>query len=391
MTTPVRRAVPAVPTAVVLLASTACWHEEADFRPDPRVWVVDVVPDKSFAAGQRATLVGDRHEVTLQFTVFATVCAPQAFEDPIGGGYGHINCLINPIPGTVNEIDHAYPDLRVRELTATAHVQIVAEHGTQPVKTLVDREVGPLTMGVPEVHEPVSWPFDPSFVPSDIGDPTNPYRLYAIVRDCRLSNGSACGNNSRRYFFAPPDGIGTGQQGLDAAGAELTIPGRAGGLAKLEMGSGQEGRPNQPDPNRPIGGVPVRRIVQGLFQAGSGLGRVHFWGAEFAEPRPPQAVDRSGAATVEQAFSRGLTVGVNSVPISELRRYDAGPLGGTVWCRTFRHTVLTTQASYGCGWVDQWTVGTVSVNSDARENLGLTEAEAAALLVSMRADIETVR
>jgi hypothetical protein len=246
-------------------------------------------------------------------------------------------------------------------------------------------------MGVPEVLESLSWPFDPSFVTPDIGDPRTPYRLYAAVRDCRLSNGSACGNNARRYFFAPPDGIGTGQQGLGASGAELTIPGRAGGLAKLEMGSGQEGRPNQPDPNQPIGGVPVRRTVQGLFQAGSGLGRVHFWGAEFAEPQSPQAVTQAGSALVEQAFSRGLTVGVNSVPTTDMRRYDAGPLGGTVWCRTFKHTILTTQTSYGCGWMDQWTVGTISVNDYARRDLGLTEAEAAALLVAMRANIEAVR
>ena len=377
------RAAPAVLTVAVLFANTACWHEDV---PDPRVWVVDVVPDKSFAAGQRASLVGGRHEVTLQFTVFATVCAPEAFVFPLAEGYGHINCLINPIPGTVNEIDHSYPHLRVRELTATARVQIVAEHGTQQVKSLADREVGPLTMGVPYVLAPVSWPFDPSFIPEDIGDPQNPYRIYAIVRDCRLSNGSVCGNNARRYFFAPPGGIGTGQQGLGAAGAELSIPGRAAGLTNLPIGSGQEGRPNQPDPNRPIGGVPIRRIVQGLFQAGSGLGRVHFWGAEFAEPQPTQA-----AALVEEAFSRGLTVGVNSTPVSELRRYDAGPLGGALWCRTFKHTLLTSQTSYACGWADQWTVGTISVNDYARRNLNLTEAEAAALLVTMRRDIEAVR
>jgi hypothetical protein len=211
------------------------------------------------------------------------------------------------------------------------------------------------------------------------------------VRDCRLSNGSVCGNNGRRYFFAPPSPFGTSEQGLGASGAGLTIPERAGGLAKLALGSGQEGgQPGQPDPNRPIGGVPVRRIVPGLYQAGGGLGRVYFWGAELAQPLTPEAVDRSGSALIEEAFGRGLTVGVNSVPSSELRRYEPGPLGGQVWCQTFRHTLLTTQTSYACGWADQSTVGTISVNSYAREDLRLTEAQAAALLIAMRANIETV-
>jgi hypothetical protein len=292
----------------------------------------------------------------------------------------------------VREIDHDYPDLRVRELTATARLQIVAEHGGQPVKTIVDREVGPLTMGEPVVLERVSWQFDPSAEPTGIDpDPGNPYHLYAMVRDCRLSNGAACGNNSQRYFFAPPDGFGTSEQGL-GAGAGLTIPERAGGLAKLPLGSGQEGgRSNQPDPNRPIGGVPLRRVVPGLFQAGDGLGRVYFWGVELAAPLPAQTVDQAGPAMISEAFRRGLSVGVSFVPSSEPRRYDPGPLGGRVWCQTFTHTLLTTQTSYACGWVDRSTVGSILVNSYAREDLHLTEAQAAELLVAMRANLETVR
>jgi hypothetical protein len=62
-----------------------------------------------------------------------------------------------------------------------------------------------------------------------------------------------------------------------------------------------------------------------------------------------------------------------------------------VWCQTLEHTLLTTQTSYGCGWVDQWTIGTIAVGHDAIKDLGLTEAEAAALLVAMRGDIETQR
>jgi hypothetical protein len=41
--------------------------------------------------------------------------------------------------------------------------------------------------------------------------------------------------------------------------------------------------------------------------------------------------------------------------------------------------------------MDQSTIGTISVSHDAIEDLGLTEADAAALLVQMRSDIETQR
>jgi hypothetical protein len=79
--------------------------------------------------------------------------------------------------------------------------------------------------------------------------------------------------------------------------------------------------------------VPVRRTVQGLFQARGGLGRVYFWGVELAEPPPPQAV---GSAMVKDAFDLGVNAGGKTlVPRSAPRQYDAGPLGGQVWCQTF--------------------------------------------------------
>jgi hypothetical protein len=178
-------------------------------------------------------------------------------------------------------------------------------------------------------------------------------------------------------------------RGWARPGAALTIPDRAGDLAKVEIGTGQEGgRSNQPDQNRPVGGVPVRRVVQGLFQADSGTLGAYFWGVEFAEPPPPQAV---GSATIEAAFVMGVTSGGVDVPVFEPRQYDPGPLGGQVWCQTFRHVLLTTQTSYACGWVDQSTIGTISIGHSAIVDLGLTEANAAALLVEMRADIEEVR
>jgi hypothetical protein len=116
---------------------------------------------------------------------------------------------------------------------------------------------------------------------------------------------------------------------------------------------------------------------------------VHFWGVELAEPPPPpQAV---GSAMVKDAFDLGVNGGGRTfVPRSELRQYDAGPLGGQVWCQTFRDTLIP-QTSYACGWVDQSTVGTISVSHYAIEDLRLSEAKAAPLLVRMRGDIETPR
>jgi hypothetical protein len=134
--------------------------------------------------------------------------------------------------------------------------------------------------------------------------------------------------------------------------------------------------------------VPVRRTVQGLFQARGGLGRVYFWGVELAEPPPPQAV---GSAMVKDAFDLGVNAGGKTlVPRSAPRQYDAGPLGGQVWCQTFKHRLLA-QISYACGWVDQSTVGPNAIGHYAIKDPRLTEAKAAALLVKMRADIETQR
>ncbi|HZN74466.1 MAG TPA: hypothetical protein VFC00_22585 [Micromonosporaceae bacterium] len=373
---------------VVLFSSTACLPEE-EAEDDPRVWAVDLIPDDGSTSEKQATWAGEDHQVTLRFVVYATTCAPEAYEHALdrGNGYGHTACLVNPSPEIATSLNRDYPEMKISELTITAHAQIVIELGDQRVESIDGGRVGPLRMGEPVLLDAVSWKFDPSIKPH-ITDGTGnvPYRIYGMLSDCRLSNGSACGANSRRIAFSPPgEGVGSTGRGLGAAGAELTIPDRAAGLTKLALGSGQEGNWPSPPQNRPIGTIPVRRTAFGLYQAGRGLGRVYFWGAELAQPPP---VDQT---IVEQALGMGVIAGGLLVPnSSQLRQYDAGPLGGQVWCQTYRHKVLA-QTLYGCGWVDQSTVGTISVNDYALTELGLTEAEAAALLVRMRADIETVR
>jgi hypothetical protein len=112
---------------------------------------------------------------------------------------------------------------------------------------------------------------------------------------------------------------------------------------------------------------------------------VAFWGAELAEPRAPD-----GPKAIEEAFGRaGLGASAGFAATSDqLRSYDAGPLGGQVWCQTYKYQVLKTTTFYACGWMDQGTVGTIVVNDYAVADLGLTEAGAATLLVAMRKDIE---
>jgi hypothetical protein len=406
-------AVAAVLATVALLAAAACQNTDEAVPPNDfdritsPVWAIDVGRNED-SITDSATRVGDHDEVMLPLAVYATVCTPEAHDHLASrGGYGHERCsypyccrggfgAAGWSQGSVDELDQDHPELRLRELKATASVAITAEFvpysnsgeaRTQWSETLWTGEVGPLGMYEADELDPIVAKFDLNLRGSLYRDQLHgAYQIHVTISDCWLSSGSACGNNSRRFYWHPTSDIGSNEQGLGPAGAGLTIPDRAGGLGKIELGSGQEGGTTRPDQNGVVGGVPVRRIVQGLFQAGSGLGRVYFWGVEFAEPPPPEAV---GSDLVGEAFGRGLSAGGNIlVPSSEIQRYDAGPLGGQLWCQTFTHRLLA-QTSYACGWVDRSTVGTISVSHDAINDLGLTEDEAAALLVEMRSDIET--
>jgi hypothetical protein len=383
-----RRGLTALLTCALPVAAAACKPE--DEGTSSEVWGVDVA--SSPRAGEDASILIDGNLVTVRLTVHATTCGPEAHDriSARGDGYGH-NC--RPlVPGDSRaDFDRSHPHLRVQELTATARVEVVAEHGSRRVGALYEGEVGPLEMGGQIRLDPLSWRFDQ--VPSgrSLGDGTESFSIFAMVKDCRLSNGSACANNSRRLRIGGPDEIGTSEQGLRAA--TLTVPDQAGGLDRLEQrsGGGAE-RPSQSNPEPPVGGLPIRRTVGGLFRVGNGLGRVSLWGAEFAQPQPPESVDESGSTIVQSALdTRAVRASAVHAPSRDgMRRYDSGPLGGQVWCQTYRYTALKKGTFYACGWVDRWTVGTIMVNDHAVADRGLTEADAAALLVAMRAATESV-
>jgi hypothetical protein len=359
--------VAALLAGAVLVAIAAC-------KPKPWVWAVELV--------QAETPTDDGRQVTVRFAAYATVCLPEAHDslDSRGGGYGHKGCLSYGSE-ELAATDRFPPELRVGELTATAHVQIVAMYKSQLVEPLYEGDIGPLAMGQKVVLGPVTWAYGD--VETSGADVPKPYAVYAKISDCRLSNGSACGNNSLRHSFDRP---GRSAGGLEAAGARLDVPDRAGGLDRVELrsGSGAE-RPGQPESPQSLAGVPVRRTVFGLYRLGSGPGGAPFWGAEFAEAQPPSVVDRTGEHVILAAFDRsGLPASGAIAPTSsEMRQYDAGPLGGRVWCQTYEYKVLKKGTLVACGWVDQWTVGTIVVNPAA------DEVGVAARLVAMRADIES--
>jgi hypothetical protein len=366
--------VSALLASAVLVATAACEPE-----PERKVWALD------FLYYQAPDI--DDHRVTVGFLVHATVCGATAHSSVgnRGGGYGHEGC-IDGIKDEMAVLDQHYPYVRHREFTATAHVRIVAQYKSQVVETLYEGDVGPLAMGQRDYRGPVIWAY--SDVQTSGADVPEPYAVYATITDCKLNNGSACGNNSRRYSFGKP---GRSVAGLEARGASLEIPDRAGGLVREELrsGSGAErsGRPNQ---IASLGGVPVRRTVFGLFTLENGSSGVSFFGAELAQSLPPDGVDRTGPTVIQAAFDlAGMASGAFAPASRQMQAHDPGPLGGVVRCQTYRYTVLRQGTVYACGWADRWTVGTIVVNDRAVADLGLTEVDAAARLVAMRADIES--
>jgi hypothetical protein len=382
------RALTVLVTGAALITAGACkplFGGPEDVDPDPEVWGIDVILTSDMhGAGGGGIVYRGGTRLEIQLTVLATLCGSQPLDVDSNRGYtyGH-SCKY-----LFSESDVAAqtprPDLRVGELKATAHLTVFAEYGSERVGApLFEGDVGPLAMGAPIDLELMAWNFD-----KDRPAPANPgpvpdagrHRAHAIVTNCHLTNGSACANNSRRFFMYQETG---------SSSQALTVPDQAGSLVKQEAptaapGSGEQ--PGQTGQTGPVGGLAVSRTVSGVYKAGSGLGRVSFWGAEFAAPQAPDAV---GSAVIEEAFGRaGLAGGAGFAPTSEMRRHDAGPLGGQVWCQTFKYQVLKTTTFYACGWMDRATVGAVIINDHAAEHLGLNEARAAALLVAMRKDIE---
>ena len=383
MRTLLTRALIALATAGALVAVPACKHRDPAVNP-AQVWGIDVI---STVEPNGPALVLEGHRLSIRITVVATLCGPEAFEemDARGVTYGHL-CRALLTESDVAAEAAKHPELQIQERTATAHVKVVYEYGAEELHTPVEYDLEPMAMGARNDLTP-SWNVRLDRPPpADAGPkPENgPHRVHAMISNCRLDNHSACASNGRR-FFTRDINIGSSSQAL-------TVPERTGSLVRQELRTATPGsneQPGQAGPNGPIGGVPVSRAVSGVFRAGSGLGRVSFWGAEFATPQAPGAVEQAGPTVIEEAFGRaGLAGGAGFAPAAEMRRHDAGPLGGQVWCQTFEYQVLKTTTFYACGWMDRSTVGTIVINDYAADHLKLNEARAAALLVSMRKDIE---
>ena len=111
--------------------------------------------------------------------------------------------------------------------------------------------------------------------------------------------------------------------------------------------------------------IAVENLVGGRYES-TGGDVVDFHGGTLAGP-PLDA-----RATIETTFRANFP---NLTPDDESRQYDAGELGGEVWCESY------SIGSSACGWVDEWTIGYVFI-------VGGDEPDTAALLVEMRPDLE---
>jgi hypothetical protein len=120
-------------------------------------------------------------------------------------------------------------------------------------------------------------------------------------------------------------------------------------------------------------GIAVNELVGGGYQAPDGAMSVDFFGGELTDPRSGSELGETARSTLEDVFRANFP---NPTPTGESRDYDAGPLGGHVWCVTYDEV-----GGYACGWLDEWTVGYVF-------GLGGTEAGTAELLVAWRSDTE---
>jgi hypothetical protein len=244
-----------------------------------------------------------------------------------------------------------------------------------------------------------------------IDDDVDYYRLHFRVRNCQQSGGlGGCVTESKVVAFdasgwVPSPPATDALQGAGATGATpppiLEAVDPAGGLARLELQGGHDpgapadsgDLPSDADLLRTVAGVPVSRSVFALYRTEDDPGRVAFRGVELAAPLPSDAVTRSAYDIADGALRITGQINDRHQPAAQsLRSYDPGPHGGQVWCQTFDVHLLPELppigTSYACAWVDRWTVGVVTINTHAVEELDLDEAGAASLLVAMRADIQ---
>jgi hypothetical protein len=363
--------------AIVTLIATACGpsgEDGEDGLTGPMVWAVDV---SSFgSSSSHLTDLGDgTGQATLTPGVWVVACHHVAHEQLAhrGGGYGHELCW--PDESAVDEQD-------LLDLTARAEVLIVAEQinrdgSVRELELLQRVEVGPLRFGEAFVFDELTYRFS---LDEEIGwSRPWPYRIHVKIRECQLSNGSACGNNSRVFGHAAP----SSGRALTAA-ATVDLPGQAGGLERQHVPGGPELEHRQ-DALARIG-LPLRALVSDRYAAADDPSMsVTFYGGELAGPMAGPQVEQSARDLLEAAFEASFP---NLTAVEPSQQYEAGPLGGQVWCRTYDIGVFEPQHVYACGWLDEWTLGFLFVGTPAA--LDLTEADAADLLVAMRADIETV-
>jgi hypothetical protein len=119
-------------------------------------------------------------------------------------------------------------------------------------------------------------------------------------------------------------------------------------------------------------GVAVLELVGGRYEGPGDALTVDLLGGTLAQPLTGPQVDAAAGAMLETTFRVNFP---NLTPLDELRKYEAGPLGGQVRCASYDG------GYYACGWLDEQTIGYVFV-------VGGTEADTAALLVTMRAAVE---
>jgi hypothetical protein len=169
---------------------------------------------------------------------------------------------------------------------------------------------------------------------------------------------------SRDYPEASPTTADTS----DRWAVVMTDP--AGGRALL-----RDGGPEVPHRQTAMAGagVSVLELVGGRYEGTGEVLSIDLFGGTLAQPLTGPQVDAAAEAMLETTFRVNFP---NLTPLdNQLRPYHPGPLGGQVQCASY-------DGGYSaCGWLDEQTIGYVFV-------VGGTEADAAAMLVSMRSDVE---
>jgi hypothetical protein len=173
------------------------------------------------------------------------------------------------------------------------------------------------------------------------------------------------------------DGGGTTTSTETAPGSTartIEIPDTAGGYPRVTLSIS---RPGQQTQLADLTAAGLRDPATATYhEAGTAPEpTVTFAGGDWVSVLADADVAGTAEAKLRAAFAR-----LPYTSDGTTRAYDAGPLGGEVRCATLN---APDRRPVVCGWVDRWTLGYIL---DVRRDR--TEAQVAALLVSMRPDIE---